>query len=345
MTKHIRILIMVAFAIAVLTGTAAAYDGENSENNMTKKLITISDNGEKDVQVYTLTETVGDFLKEQKIQIGKDDTVSKALDERLKDGDEISIKRPLNITLDVNGEITKITTTKNTVGEILSEYHSLLGDGYELQGVKESNRLYKNMTIKITKPTDEIVTSTEEIPYETKYVDNADIEEGKEKVSQEGKNGILEITKKQIYVNGKIDRVEETGRQVIKEPVDKIIQVGTKKKAVEQPAAKAAVSNASGSIDGINYKSAIKMVSTAYTPNDPGCTGTTSTGIPAKKGVVAIDPSVIPYGTKLYIPGYGTAVAADTGGAINGNRIDLCYNTLSEAYGWGRRSVTVYILE
>ena len=87
------------------------------------------------------------------------------------------------------------------------------------------------------------------------------------------------------------------------------------------------------------------MKSTAYTPNDAGCSGRTATGAKATKGIAAVDTNVIPFGTKLYIPGYGIAVAADRGGAIKGNRIDLCYNTLSEAYSWGRRNVTVYVLE
>ena len=167
------------------------------------------------------------------------------------------------------------------------------------------------------------------------------MEEGTEKVTQEGKNGVLQITKKQYYYKGKVQKLEEVGREVIEEPVDKIIEVGTKKK--EEP--KQTTAEAAGTIDGMTFKKAINMVSTAYTPYDSGCTGVTASGMAASKGVAAVDTSVIPFGTKLYIPGYGIAIAADTGGAINGNRIDLCYNTISEAYSWGRRNVTVYILE
>ena len=86
-------------------------------------------------------------------------------------------------------------------------------------------------------------------------------------------------------------------------------------------------------------------MSPGYTQFDEGCDSTTATGTAAVRGVVAVDPSVIPLGTKLYIPGYGIATAEDTGGAINGNRIDLCYNSVNEAFNWGRRTVTVYILQ
>ncbi|WP_286977476.1 3D domain-containing protein, partial [Candidatus Aquicultor secundus] len=68
-------------------------------------------------------------------------------------------------------------------------------------------------------------------------------------------------------------------------------------------------------------------------------------GMKARKGVVAVDPRVIPLGTRLYIEGYGEAIAADTGGAIKGNRIDLCYNTPGECFDFGRRSVKVSILD
>ena len=78
---------------------------------------------------------------------------------------------------------------------------------------------------------------------------------------------------------------------------------------------------------------------------DAGCNGITATGTTAKKGVIAVDPSVIPLGTRVYIPGYGVAVAQDTGGAIKGNRIDVCYMTKNEAFSWGVRNVPVYILQ
>jgi 3D (Asp-Asp-Asp) domain-containing protein len=71
--------------------------------------------------------------------------------------------------------------------------------------------------------------------------------------------------------------------------------------------------------------------------------GTTSTGIPTGPGVVAVDPAVIPLGARLTIPGYGTAVAADTGGAVNGNVIDVWFPTRRQALAWGTRTVTITI--
>jgi 3D (Asp-Asp-Asp) domain-containing protein len=69
--------------------------------------------------------------------------------------------------------------------------------------------------------------------------------------------------------------------------------------------------------------------------------GHTATGVSVAYGIVAVDPSVIPLGTRMSVPGYGEGVAADTGGAIVGSRIDLWFPTRSEALAWGTRTVTI----
>jgi 3D (Asp-Asp-Asp) domain-containing protein len=90
--------------------------------------------------------------------------------------------------------------------------------------------------------------------------------------------------------------------------------------------------------------SALHMIATAYTAGCYGCTGMTASGLRAGFGVIAVDPNIIPLGTKLFIPGYGRAVAGDTGGSIRGHRIDLGFNDNGQAMAWGNRSVTVYLL-
>jgi len=88
----------------------------------------------------------------------------------------------------------------------------------------------------------------------------------------------------------------------------------------------------------------IPMIATAYTRYDAGCTDYTYRGNYLRRGLVAVDPNVIPLGTRLYIPGYGHAVADDIGGAIKGNRIDLAVDTVDEAFEYGVRHVDVVIL-
>jgi 3D (Asp-Asp-Asp) domain-containing protein len=91
-------------------------------------------------------------------------------------------------------------------------------------------------------------------------------------------------------------------------------------------------------------RSAMEMLATAYTADCAGCGGMTALGRRAGKGIVAVDPRVIPIGTRLYIPGYGFAIAGDTGGDIVGNRIDLGFDSWREAMLFGRRDVKVYRL-
>lgn len=84
------------------------------------------------------------------------------------------------------------------------------------------------------------------------------------------------------------------------------------------------------------------MSASAYHPTDGDGFGITATGTRAGHGTVAVDPRVIPLGSTVYIPNYGEAVAADTGGAIIGDRIDLCMETFEECYNFGRQNVEVF---
>lgn len=91
----------------------------------------------------------------------------------------------------------------------------------------------------------------------------------------------------------------------------------------------------------------VEMEATGYDASPrtiPGGTGRTATGMKAVYGCVAVDPRVIPLGTHLFVEGYGFAIASDTGSAIKGNRIDLCFNSRSQALNFGRRSVRVHVL-
>jgi len=92
------------------------------------------------------------------------------------------------------------------------------------------------------------------------------------------------------------------------------------------------------------------MVATAYYAfgkggNDINGNGITAIGLRARKGIIAVDPRVIPLGTRIYIPGYGEALAADTGGWIKGNRVDLCFESLEECFRYGKRKIKIYLIE
>jgi len=140
---------------------------------------------------------------------------------------------------------------------------------------------------------------------------------------------------------------------ILRPPVDEVFAAGPAVIPVVSLPALPLPSLSSAPPSGTAVRRVVAMEATAYDPGpastgkrpgDPGY-GITASGMRAGYGVVAVDPRVIPFYTRLYIPGYGYAVAADTGSDIVGNRIDLGFATYGEAIGWGRRNVQVYVLD
>lgn len=175
-------------------------------------------------------------------------------------------------------------------------------------------------------------TASAEIKFETEYKDDPETEAGTETVVQEGETGKKITTTKITYYNS-----EEFDRDIVniktEDPKNKIISRGTKIvwKTLQTP-------------DGeIKYWKKMRVYATHYDSRCPGCNDWTAIGMKAGKGVIAVDPSVIKMRSQVYIPGYGKAVAGDTGGAIKGNIIDLGFDDARTA-GWSARYVDIYLL-
>ena len=339
MTKRIRIIGMVAAALTILTGTVSAYSAETK---------TISYNKSDEKKIYTCeADTLAEFLEEKQISLNdtdklylNDEEVSN-MDSELKSGDVVSVKKCYTIKVVIDGEESKIETEGGTVEDIEKMYADKLGENYEFKSsYAKTAPLRNNMELVFETTNQTVETVTNEIPFETEYVENPDLENGKENIIQQGVNTIKTYTYYKTYVGGKYTDIKETC-EIVQEGKKQIVEKGTKE-VVKAPAAS---TSSAGTIDGLKYKKTISMNSSAYTAYCSGTKRRTATGAEAVKGVAAVDTNVIPFGTKLYIPGYGYAVAADRGGAIKGNRIDLCMNSYNEAIQWGRRNVTVYILE
>ena len=98
-------------------------------------------------------------------------------------------------------------------------------------------------------------------------------------------------------------------------------------------------------VDEPNYGRVVYVEATAYSSQDPGLGLYTARGNLVGHGIISVDPNFIPLGTRVYIPGYGEAVADDTGGAIFGNRIDIAFDTYEEAINFGRQNIEIYIIE
>jgi 3D (Asp-Asp-Asp) domain-containing protein len=193
----------------------------------------------------------------------------------------------------------------------------------------------------------------EEIPFETVYCYDSDLAWGEQTLVREGVAGQRQLIANVDYCNG-----EETNRTVMMEtmlcqPVDAVVVVCTGKKATGNGKAPAIGDGVIVTDDGqiLTYSSSDQFKATAYTHTDEGCDMTTATGTTVRVGTVAVDPKLIPYGTRMFIVTndgayiYGVGTAEDCGGAIKGNRLDLYFPTDPECWAFGVRMATVYFLD
>ncbi len=226
----------------------------------------------------------------------------------------------------------------------------------ELDYINQSYNKEEDTTyVTLISVTEETVEETQVINSSVVSIDNPYLYEGQTAVIQQGSNGEKTIVYKARYENGKETSKVLISEKITKVPVDTIVEVGSKPLP--------AYSNATGFKSVTNgsipaYSSCFVVNASAYDlsyescgkrPGDRGY-GITASGMQAKYGVVAVDPKVIPLGTKLYITSldgswtYGEAIAGDTGGAIKGNRVDLFFDSYSECINFGRRQAMVYII-
>jgi 3D (Asp-Asp-Asp) domain-containing protein len=232
-----------------------------------------------------------------------------------------------SVIVNVDSVPHMVSTEQTTVGALLKELENVIGTDYFLEDADEDDPVESMMTISLTSVTEKIVANVETMPYDTIRRPTLSMKIGESRVVQKGLNGQMSIVNKETYHGNELIDSEFIEEKVLVAPQDEIIEVGS-----------------TGIIDGMSFSKAINARVTAYTPSDPGCTGITATGTVAGHGTIAVDPSVIPFGTTVYIPGYGVAIAEDTGGAIIGHRIDVCFESTDDALEWGVQNLSVYIL-
>jgi len=171
------------------------------------------------------------------------------------------------------------------------------------------------------------------VSYQVRTVFDANVPIGERQISRQGSSGKAVETVRRVYEGSKMVFMTIVSDQVVRQPQDEIVAIGAKLPETSRGEPLGRVVATLPAVDA-----------TAYWADPQWSNGRTATGVPAQYGVIAVDPSVIPLGTRLYVAGYGYGVAADTGGAIIGDRIDLCFDTAAQALGWGRQMVTVYEL-
>ena len=321
--RNAKFILIVLALVSVLTmgfSTALGNDVELNINGKTKT-------------VFTYEKTVGDFLKKEGIVLKNKDLVSPSLDKVIDKDMKIVISSPKSYHIK-DGDKTLIAEASGyTVADVLDNLDIKLNK-LDRVSLSLDEIAKEGMEIKIDRVVVENLENKIEIPFETESRENKDMFEGEKKVITKGEVGQKTESLKNTYVNGVLETTEVLKSEITKNPVKEVVEVGTKKGTVAP--------------NGKNAKRVIVMQATAY---DPTAGSKTAMGTRARVGAVAVDPKVIPLGSKLYIESmdgfasYGYATAEDTGGAIKGNRIDLFYNSNAEANRFGRRNVKVYVLD
>ncbi len=322
-----------------------------------------------------------EVLTEAGIELEEEDTYETGYADGMN---QITVRRMQMVTVINRGAQSVIGTYGETTGSLLARMGITPGTGDTLSCSSET-QTYDGMTIELVHTETRIEEEDTVVPYPVNYYEDPDLEPGAEIVLVAGQNGLTHVKSEVTYRNGK-----EVSRTVVQEtvqtkPVTQLVIRGVDRTIMEQPAdpepaEQAAPAASSGTASGSSssgssssggsrydgsaetsgnvimtssgesytYVDVMTCSATAYTCE--GYVGHTYSGTLARVGAIAVDPTVIPLGTKMYVVSndgqyvYGYCVAEDIGGGIKGNKIDLYFDTYAECWDFGVRMCTVYIL-
>jgi uncharacterized protein YabE (DUF348 family) len=295
--------------------------------------------GDERRTIWTTADTIKELIEQENLDVTEHDVIEPALDTKIEKDLSLTIDKAFKLALSVGEEKQQVWTTSTTVADFLKEQNVKLNELDKVEpALTEKIDEKSNVTVtRVEKVTDVV---EEPIAFDVVTKNDNSIEKGVQKVIDSGKEGKQKKHYEIVKENG-----EEVSRKLLKtetieESKDRVVAMGTK--AVQTVST--TVSRGNDSVSKEMY-----VNSTAYTAHCSGCSGTTATGVNLRANpnakVIAVDPNVIPLGTKVHVEGYGYAVAADTGSAIKGNKIDVFIPSQSAAYRWGSKRVKIKILD
>lgn len=297
----------------------------------------------EELQVSSAKRTIGEALEDIGIEITEGYYISQDLNQRLKGGMEIEVLTPKAYTIIADGQEKQIISPFMKVEDILNDINFEMS---ELDITEPAKKEIAKNTITVKRLIEKLEEKVVEVDFDVEVEQNEELSKGIEHILEAGEKGEKQQQIKHIYVDDQLEESIVYNEKLIKEPKTQKVEIGTK-------------TTIATSRGNANFSKSIIMNASAYdisyesTGKHPGHPyyGITASGTRAKRGTVAVDPRVIPLGTKLYVqsldamPDYGFATAEDTGGAINGNKIDLLMDSRQECRTFGRRNVKVYILD
>ena len=313
-----------------------------------KNTYVITDGDE--TRVYTTYATdPADVLSQAGVELDEGDTY---VTDSTDGNTEITVQRIQTITVVNCGKAETVVSYGETVQALLDRLGIPAYGDYTVS-VPLTSETEDGMEIRVDCVIQTQQTYTIDIPYETSYCYDPTLPEGTEQVLVEGVTGQIRKTADVVFVNMEETSHTVTSETVVQQPVNRIVKVGTGT-ALDTDSDMPAIGDgvivtADGQV--LTYSKTAQFVATAYTHTDAGCDMTTATGTTVRVGTVAVDPTVIPYGTRMFIVTndgsyiYGLGTAEDCGGAIQGNRLDLYFPTDPECWEFGVKNCTVYFLD
>jgi uncharacterized protein YabE (DUF348 family) len=282
---------------------------------------TVHENGEASTY-YTTASTVGEALWRAGIILYVADGVSPGLGEPMSPGLSVYLDRSVPVTVRVDGHTLDTRSLRQRVDELLAELGIVLAGRDRTVPAPETTLGEDIPAVEVVRVTEQTVIEQESIAFETLWRPDPNLELDTTVRYQEGARGVLERRVRVLYENGRPVAREVEQEYVALMPVPSMRAYGTN-----------IVTRTLATPHGtIQYWRKIRMLATSYsastagTPTDSPWYGWTRVGLRMRHGLVAVDPDVVALMSNIYVPGYGPGLAADTGGAINGRRIDLGYD-------------------
>ena len=290
-------------------------------------------------------------LSEAGLPLGAEDTYTTTQSGSVS---EITIQRSQRVTLNLCGQEMTVDAHNETVGQLLSRLN-IEPDENTVVSVPMDTVTTEGLSIDITSTVHTTETYSKAVPFETIYFNDRSLPVGTEKIIAEGINGELLCTADVTYRNGQLAERTVTEELLVSQPKNALVARGAAQEG-DEPVnpdmpliADGYIITSTGEV--LTYSDVLPVLASAYTKTDEGCNDYTATGTLARVGEIAVDPDVIPYGTRMFIVSddgvyvYGVATAEDCGGAIGGNRVDLYFDTTAECFEFGMRDCKVYFLD
>jgi uncharacterized protein YabE (DUF348 family) len=325
----IKLIPLLMVILVVITAGAFVY--------IKRKPITIVTDGKKQ-EVVTYKSDVRQALETSNIHIDKKDKVNPPLNTPIQKNSSISIKKAIGVKVFVDGKVLSIKSAEKDIEAMLKAEKIAVANVDKVAPALISP-LTKGMKINITRVKSKLFTKHIKLNYRVVVKINNSLPNTVRRVITEGHSGDKKITTKVVYHNGKTVSKKIISQIITKKPVNTLIIQGGYMKLPVALNGKVMAYTKKFKVRATAYW-AVRGVGRTYTGS-----GRMAIRNPHGYSTVAVDRHLLPYGTKLFIEGYGFAVAADTGSAILGKTVDVYFNTRREACSWGVKHPTVYVLK